>query len=167
MVTAACRITASAAACLDGRARTAKACERLKMLCVEGTAAQAKHAARTLAKLAAADGTAEDHLADVFERIVEDARCDDLLDSNLPAALATIQVVGQEAAELFFERLRDVESYIVDNLLTRPLTNGSRASSVSASAEIRACGLKVLAKACGARRLEARKPPSTWAPRSA
>ena len=43
------------------------------------------------------------------------------------AALATIQVVGQEAAELFFERLRDVESYIVDNLLTRPLTNGSRA----------------------------------------
>lgn len=152
VVTAACRIAASAATCLDGPgAHKAKACERLKVLCVEGTAAQAKHAARTLAKLAATGGTAKDHLADVFERIVEDASRDDLLDSNLPAALATIQVVGQEAAELYFERLRDIESYIVDDLLTRPLTNGSRASSVSATAQMQARGLKVLAKACCAR----------------
>ena len=47
-----------------------------------GGAGQARRA--NLAKLAAADGTAKDHLADVFERIVEDARCDDLLDSSSP-----------------------------------------------------------------------------------
>jgi hypothetical protein len=83
-------------------------------------AAQAKHAARTLAKLAAAGGTAKGYLKDVYERVVEDARDDDLLDSNLPAALATIQVVGQEASGLYFEHLRDIESYIVDRLLALP-----------------------------------------------
>jgi sister-chromatid-cohesion protein PDS5 len=151
VVTAACRIVASAATCLDGPGvHKIKVCERLKVLCVEGTAAQAKHAARTLAKLAAAGGTAKGYLKDVYERVVEDARDDDLLDSNLPAALATIQVVGQEASGLYFEHLRDIESYIVDRLLARPLPkHASRAgSSVSAAAEMQARGLKALAKGC-------------------
>jgi len=151
VVTAACRIAASAATCLDGPgAHKTKVCERLKVLCAEGTAAQAKHAARTLAKLATAGGTAKGYLRDVYERVVEEARDDDLLDSNLPAALATMQVVGQEATELFFEHLRDVESYVVDHLLMRPLPkHASRA--VSVTADLQARGLKVLAKGCSTR----------------
>lgn len=148
VVTAACRIAASAATCLDGPGvHKVKVCERLKVLCLEGTAAQAKHAARTLAKLAAAEGTAKDHLKVVYERVVDEAHDDDLLDSNLPAALATVQVVGQEASGLYFEHLTDIESYVVDRLLARPLPKRT-ASSVSATAEVQARGLKALAKGC-------------------
>ena len=67
--------------------KKANICERLKILCVEGTRAQAKHAARALSKLAASGGVGKDHLRQVFESIVEAAADDELLDSNLPAAL--------------------------------------------------------------------------------
>ena len=142
MVAAACRIAADAAlSCLDGPgAHKAKICDRLKALCVEGTRAQAKHATRALAKLAAAGGAGKDHLRAVFEGVVDAARDDDLLDSNLPAALATMQAVATLAPDLFRERLADVESFVVDDILERPLPrHKSRApGSVSAVAELRA-----------------------------
>ena len=74
VVAAACRICADAANCFDGPGvNKANICERLKVLCVEGTRAQAKHATRALSKLAAAEGAGKDHLRRVFESIVEAA----------------------------------------------------------------------------------------------
>ena len=152
VVAAACRIAADAAlSCLDGPgAHKAKICDRLKALCVEGTRAQAKHATRALAKLAAAGGAGKDHLRAVFEGVVDAARDDDLLDSNLPAALATMQAVATLAPDLFRERLADVESFVVDDILERPLPrHKSRApGSVSAVAELRARAMKALAVGC-------------------
>jgi len=153
IVAAACKITADAANCLDVTgAHQAKICARLKLLCVEGTRIQAKHAAMTLAKLATVAGVGREHLQDVFEGIVDAAGDDDLLGSNLPGVLATIQVVGQRTPELFMEHLQDIEKFIVGDLLTRPLPLVRRSrgiSSISTVAELQAWGLKALAKGCG------------------
>lgn len=153
IVTAACKITADAASCLDiTGAHQAKICARLKLLCVEGTRTQAKHAAKTLAKLAAIAGVGQDHLRDVFEGILDAAGDDELLDSNLPGVLSTIQIVGQQATGLFMEYLANIESFIVEDLLKRTLPKVKRsrgASSISTVAELQAWGLKALAKGCG------------------
>lgn len=154
VVLAACRICADAANCLDGPGvKKANICERLKVLCVEGTRAQAKHATRALSKLAASGGVGKDHLRRVFESIVEAAADDELLDSNLPAALATVQVIGQTAPALYHERIADVEAFVVEHLLARPLPKhkSRSAGSVSAVAEMQARSLKVLASGCAKR----------------
>jgi sister-chromatid-cohesion protein PDS5 len=151
IVTAACKITADAASCLDVTgAHQAKICARLKLLCVEGTRTQAKHAATTLAKLAATASVGQEHLRDVFEGIMDAAGDDELLDSNLPGVLSTIQIVGQQATGLFMEHLEGIEAFIVEDLLQRALPKSrGRPRSISTVAELQAWGLKALAKGCG------------------
>ena len=91
VVEMACRITAPAPSCLGGTSTLQGGIiDRLKVLCVEGTGAQAKQAARTLVWLAchgkegrrSHQGGARGH----FQKL----EGDELLDSNLPGVLATV-----------------------------------------------------------------------------
>jgi sister-chromatid-cohesion protein PDS5 len=150
VVTAACKITADAPNCLAGAgSRQAKICERLKLLCVEGTRTQAMHAAATLAKLAAIGERNSEHANDVFVAVVEAAQEDELLDSNLPAVLATVQVVASNAPGLFLRHLEGVERFIVNDVLKRELPRGKKSrAAVSSVAELRGWGIEALANGC-------------------
>lgn len=151
-VTAACKIAAHAIECSCIGAHQDKFCARLKLLCVEGTRTQAKHAALTLGKLANTTSGGQEHLKDVFLGIVSAIEDDELLDSNLPGVLSTIQIVSQQMPGLFMVHLNCIESFIVEDLLKRklPKVKQSRgASSISTVAELQAWGLKALAKSCG------------------
>ena len=149
VVEMACRITASAPSCLDGSSALQGAIiDRLKVLCVEGTAAQAKQATRTLVWLACHGKEGHGHIKEVFEVISEAARDDELLDSNLPGVLATVSVVGQRMPSLFMQHVDDIEAFIVKDLLARPLPQNPKSSRVSTLAQMQSSGLKTLAIGC-------------------
>ena len=149
VVEMACRITASAPSCLDGTSTLQGGIiDRLKVLCVEGTGAQAKQAARTLVWLACHGKEGRGHIKEVLEVISEAARDDELLDSNLPGVLATVSVVGQRMPALFMQHVDDIETFIVKDLMARPLPQSPKSSRVSSLAQMQSSGLKALAIGC-------------------
>ena len=153
VVEVACRITASAPSCLDGTSTLQGGIiDRLKVLCVEGTGAQAKQAARTLLWLACHGKEGRGHIKEVLEVISEAARDDELLDSNLPGVLATVSVVGQRMPALFMQHVDDIETFIVKDLMARPLPQSPKSSRVSSLAQIGRAGRRRWRLAARARR---------------
>ena len=92
--------------------------------------------------------SSEESLKEVLEVISEAARDDELLDSNLPGVLATVSVVGQRMPALFMQHVDDIETFIVKDLMARPLPQSPKSSRVSSLAQMQSSGLKALAIGC-------------------